>query len=40
MTDNASVVNDLSAFLISGRVVSQRPVDAHDETGARTPSTA
>ena len=26
MTDNASVVNDLSAFLISGRVVSRRPV--------------
>jgi hypothetical protein len=32
MTDNASVVNDLSAFLISGRVVSQRPDDARDET--------
>jgi hypothetical protein len=32
MADNASVVNDLSAFLISGRVVSQRPDDACDET--------
>jgi 5,10-methylenetetrahydromethanopterin reductase len=38
VTDNASVVNDLSAFLISGRVVSQRPVDARDETGTRTPA--
>ena len=37
MTDNATVVDDLSAFLISGRVVSQRPVGARDETGARTP---
>jgi hypothetical protein len=32
MADNASVVNDLSALLISGRVVSQRPDDACDET--------
>jgi hypothetical protein len=32
MTDNASGIDDLSAFLISGRVVSQRPDDARDET--------
>jgi 5,10-methylenetetrahydromethanopterin reductase len=37
VADNASAVDDLSAFLISGRVVSQRPTDARDETGARTP---
>jgi probable F420-dependent oxidoreductase len=37
MTDNVSVVNDLSAFLISERVISRRPVDARDETSTRTP---
>jgi probable F420-dependent oxidoreductase len=37
MTDQKPVVDDLSAFLISGRVVSRRPVDTRDETGARTP---
>jgi probable F420-dependent oxidoreductase len=37
MTEDTTVVDDLSAFLISGRVVSRRPTDAHDETGARTP---
>lgn len=35
MTD--PVADDLSAFLISGRVVSQRPADTRDQTGARTP---
>jgi 5,10-methylenetetrahydromethanopterin reductase len=38
MSDNAVIVDDLSTFLISGRVVSQRPVDTRDETGARTPA--
>jgi 5,10-methylenetetrahydromethanopterin reductase len=37
MAGNTSVVDDLSAFLISGRVVSRRPADATDETGARSP---
>ena len=37
MEDSVSVADDLSAFLISGRVVSQRPAHALDETGARTP---
>ncbi|CDO90413.1 LLM class F420-dependent oxidoreductase [Mycobacterium triplex] len=37
MADNPPVIEDLSAFLISGRVVSRRPADPSDETGARTP---
>jgi len=37
MAENAPIADDLSAFLISGRVVSRRPADARDETGARTP---
>jgi 5,10-methylenetetrahydromethanopterin reductase len=37
MTDRPAVADDLSAFLISGRVVSRRPADTRDETGARTP---
>jgi 5,10-methylenetetrahydromethanopterin reductase len=37
MTNDVPIVDDLSAFLIAGRVVSRRPADARDETGARTP---
>lgn len=38
MSDKPILVDDLSAFLISGRVVSRRPADSRDETGARTPA--
>ncbi|MCW3010342.1 MAG: hypothetical protein JWO90_746, partial [Solirubrobacterales bacterium] len=34
----APVVDQLSAFLIAGRVTAVTPEDARDETGARTPA--
>lgn len=37
MADNQLVVDDLSAFLIAGRVVSHHRPDAVDATGSRTP---
>jgi len=38
MSLQADVVEDLSAFLIAGRVTSVPPEDPSDETGARTPA--
>lgn len=37
MADNQLVVDDLSAFLIAGRVISHHRPDAVDATGSRTP---